>query len=223
MNYYTDAVVKTDIKVLSEDREEFLRGLRLITGDVLVRTQVAKYKKLKFQTHENLGYGEVFLPEGEMHTRGTLICFDPGEEGGRHFFRLDEDVQPRALSALGTLVKNVAPLFLLCERSDLGVAERLKDPHTRIPTLYVYDNYPGGTGLADGFPQKLKEILAAGFELARDCPCREGCPSCVGAVETESLSTAPAGASFGGLKGAALALLRPWMDGPAGEDGGEPS
>ncbi len=229
VNYYTDSVVKTDIKVLAEDREDRFWGLKILTGDLLVRTQVAKYKKLKFQTHENLGYGEIFLPEEEMHTRGVLLCFDPDDRGGAAFLGLEGDDQRRAIAALGTLIQNVAPLFLLCERRDLGVSERIRDPHTQMPTLYVYDNHPGGSGLADGFLEKLPAVLQASRELIRRCPCENGCPSCVGALETAGEGPGAGGypwdpETIPGLKKAAAVLLESWL-GQLGDDesGGEES
>ena len=181
VNYYTDSIVKSDIKVLHEDEERNDAGFRLIRGDVLVRSQVSKYKKLKFQTHENVGYGEIFLPQEEMHTRGLLLCLDPALPAGDCFHRLHPEAQREVVGRMGTLMKNVAPLFLLCDVRDLGVAERLRDPHTGMPTIYIYDNHPGGTGLSEGFALRVRTILDACLDLVRLCSCESGCPSCIGA------------------------------------------
>lgn len=181
LNYYTDAVVKTDIKVLQRDREERACGVDILVGDVLVRSQVTKFKKLKFGTHENIGYGEVSLPEEEMHTRSLVLVFSEASPAGKAFHAMSATVQEEIICDIGTLVKNVAPLFLLCAPGDIGVSERLRDPNLGQTALYVYDKYPGGTGLAEGFVEKLAPILDACRELVRDCPCRAGCPSCIGA------------------------------------------
>jgi DEAD/DEAH box helicase domain-containing protein len=180
VNYFTDALVKRDIKVLEEDRTTVDSGCRQVVGDILVRTQVAKFKKLKFHSHENVGYGDISLPEEEMHTRALALVFSPDTPAGRSFEELPPGSGAPVLSRLGTLVKNVAPVFLLCDPRDIGVAERLKDPHFGHSALYVFDRYPGGSGLSEALVTRLPEVLRAAADLVRRCPCREGCPSCVG-------------------------------------------
>jgi DEAD/DEAH box helicase domain-containing protein len=71
-------------------------------------------------------------------------------------------------------------VYLLCDPRDLGIAERVRDPHFGVPALYIYDKYPGGTGLAEGFSRRTGEVLAAVSEALDRCPCKSGCPSCVG-------------------------------------------
>jgi DEAD/DEAH box helicase domain-containing protein len=180
VNYYTDAVVKTDLQVLHEDLRFDGPGLEMMLGDVLVRSQVSKFKKLKFHTHENIGYGEVSLPEEEMHTRSLTLLMPPGTPSRAAFEQLEEDLKGPVMVRLGSLIKAVAPAFLLCQAADFGVAERLRDPHFGEPAVYVYDAYPGGSGLAEAMSDRLEQIIQAGFELVSLCPCEEGCPSCVG-------------------------------------------
>ncbi len=182
-NYYTDSIVKTDIKLLQKDRQESRGGASILLGDVLVRSQVAKYKKLKFSTHENIGYGEIFLPEEEMHTRSAVILLKTGTPSGDAFQAVPEQLRERVLSKAGTLIKNAAPVFLLCSAHDIGIAERLKDLYEGYPALYLYDNAPGGTGLAEGFIHTADEIITAAFEMVKNCSCRRGCPSCIGAED----------------------------------------
>jgi DEAD/DEAH box helicase domain-containing protein len=180
LNYYTDAVVKTDIKVLQVDSTEHSPEAELRITDVLVRSQAAKYKKLKFSTHENLGYGDIHLPEEEIHTRAALLIFSPATAGGAALREAPPEIRESLISHIATLIKNVAPIFLLCEQHDIGIAERLKDPFTHQATVYIYDNAPGGTGLAEGFAAQKDRILSAAGELVKECPCTSGCPSCIG-------------------------------------------
>ncbi len=204
VNYYTEALVKRDIKVLHEDETRHAGGSRLVLGDILVRTQVAKFKKIRFQSHENVGYGEVSVPEEEMHTRALTIVFDPDTRAGGALRELDPAMRVPAVVRIGTLVKNVAPVFLLCEATDLRAAERLKDPHFGQPCLYIYDGYPGGIGLAEAFAGQLEPILAAALSLVRDCECSEGCPSCVGPRD-------PQEEIDGNPKEAVSAFLAAWL------------
>jgi DEAD/DEAH box helicase domain-containing protein len=228
VNYFTDALVKTDIKGLSEDEcWEWGAGgepppslqpasrasatppnggsapvtpppggqrppgppttvsgphfLRAVLGDVLVRSQAAKFKKIRFHTHENIGYGDIDLPEEEMQTRALALCFGPETAGGRALAALeDEERAGAALSGAGSLLKHIAPAYLLCESRDLGVVPRTRDPHFGVPALFIYDKYPGGTGLAEALSTRLGEFFPSIRRAVNACPCRDGCPSCVG-------------------------------------------
>jgi DEAD/DEAH box helicase domain-containing protein len=189
VNYFTDGLVKTDIKVLTED-EEFSYGeggsggpfpaARGVLGDVLVRSQAAKFKKIRFHTHENIGYGDIDLPEEEMQTRALALLFGEDSAGGKALAALDEEEAGSLLSGAGTLIRLLAPVFLLCDPRDLGLAERVRDPHFNVAALYIYDKYPGGTGLAEALSRRAEELFRAARSLIRRCPCKAGCPSCVG-------------------------------------------
>jgi DEAD/DEAH box helicase domain-containing protein len=184
VNFYTDAEVKTDLKVLHEDKRLDGPGCALVLGDVLVRSQVSRFKKLKFHTHENIGYGEVSLPEEQMHTRALALVFDSGA-AGTALEALPEELKGTVMARIGNLLKAVAPAFLLCQSQDFGVSERLRDPHFGAPTVFVYDQSPGGSGMAETLIDQLPRILAAGADLIAACPCQEGCPSCVGPRDPE--------------------------------------
>jgi DEAD/DEAH box helicase domain-containing protein len=176
VNYFTDGLVKTDIKVLSED-ERIGNG---VVGDILVRSQAAKFKKIRFHTHENIGYGDIDLPEEEMQTRFLALLFGPNMPGGAVLQDRGEEEAGSILSGAGSLIKHIAPIFLLCDPRDLGIAERVRDPHFAIPALYIYDKYPGGTGLAEALARRTEDLFRSAYSAAAGCPCKEGCPSCVG-------------------------------------------
>ncbi|MCL2441861.1 MAG: DEAD/DEAH box helicase [Treponema sp.] len=196
VNYYTDGVVKTDIKVLTEDENFNYAGGQGVLSDVLVRSQVTKFKKLRFSdiktsdnktgSEQNIGYGEINLPEEEIQTRGLALIFSPESSGGKALEKLGEKNAGMALSGTGTLIRYIAPLFLLCDPRDLGIAERVKDPHFRTPALYIYDKYPGGTGLTENLAHKMELLINAIYEALKHCQCRNGCPSCVGAGGNKS-------------------------------------
>jgi DEAD/DEAH box helicase domain-containing protein len=208
VSYFTDALVKRDIKVLHEDSRSRQSGVTAVIGDILVRTQVAKFKKIRYHSHENVGYGDISLPEEEMHTRAVALLFEEGTLGGEALGQLPEAMITAAISRIGAVIRRVSPVFLLCDERDIGVAERLRDLHFAVSCLYVYDNYPGGTGLAEAFLPKAEAILLAAFELIDQCPCEEGCPSCVGPRDpNEELPDNP--------KEAVLTFLRAWLSAPA--------
>ncbi|MDR2900419.1 MAG: DEAD/DEAH box helicase [Treponema sp.] len=190
VNYFTDGLVKTDIKVLSEDEQFVLAKddessplCKSVLGDVLVRTQVTKFKKLRFHTHENIGFGMIELPEEEIQTRTLTFLFSPETAAGKVLAEYDEEGMASILSGTGTLMKKIAPLYLLCDPKDLGTAPRVRDPHFGQPALYLYDRYPGGTGLAESLMAHAEKLFQTIYHVVNDCPCKDGCPSCVGAGE----------------------------------------
>jgi len=91
-----------------------------------------------------------------------------------------------ALAGLSTVLRQIAPLFLLCDVSDLGVAADARHPDTGQATVFLYDNVPGGVGFSDQLFAQHRDLLVAARDLIAACPCADGCPSCVGpAGETE--------------------------------------
>jgi len=180
VDYYTDGVKKIDIKVLTEDENISGDKWEGVLSDVLVRSQMTKFKKIKFITEENIGHGEINLPEEETQTRCLALIFPPASAGGKALKNMEEQNIFKALYGLGRLIAYIAPLFILCDFRDLGISERVKDPHFGHPALYIYDKYPGGTGLAENLASRMKPLLAATQDALRGCPCENGCPSCVG-------------------------------------------
>ncbi len=185
VNYYTDSIIKTDIKLLHKDKKMENGEAQLLLGDILVRNTVAKYKKLKFKTHENIGYGDINLPEEEMHTRSVIILFSETSSVGTFINELEDKEKGAVMRMLGYVFKQVSPIFLLCDPGDLGIAERIKDPILDKTCLYVFDNYPGGSGLSEGLIANYKKIFAGCLELVSGCSCKSGCPSCTGPPEIE--------------------------------------
>lgn len=226
VDFWTDAVTKTDLEVLTEDEAGFLgaaandvptgadshsAGFRWVLGDVLVRTQVEKYKKLRFHTHENVGYGEVSLPSEEMQTRYVALLVGEGSPLAGALAGLDDMEKAAVLSGAGRLIHDIAPAFLMCDPRDLGLAERVKDPHFGQPALYIFDHYPGGTGLSEGLAGLLPKVLSAAAERLGACPCGEGCPSCIGVDFGEG--AAQAGRAFRPLVKARVKAFLSWSHG----------
>jgi len=188
VDYWTDSIVKTDLQVLTEDERlgfpsgggEGPASCDYALGDVLVRSQAEKFKKLRFHSHENVGYGEIHLPPEEMQTRALALLFPAEGPAGAFLSSLGEAKRAAVLAAAGRLIHDLAPVYLMCDPRDLGLSERLRDPHYLVPSLYFYDRYPGGTGLAEGLAPRLREAVAAARERLSGCACLDGCPSCIG-------------------------------------------
>jgi DEAD/DEAH box helicase domain-containing protein len=216
VDHYTDAIRYTQVRVLSKAAEDAAAGPALRGhGDVLVRSQVVGFKKIKFFTHENIGAGKLELPENEMHTTSYWITLErPLVES------LPFTVSDRQSGMFGLLhaLESMATLLLMCDRRDLGTAIGERPPEPGVPgataaaiapatpdapqefyepNLYLYDAYPGGIGFSEPLHELHDMLLSRTRELIRACPCEKGCPSCVGA----------AGDATEHAKDAALAIL----------------
>ena len=182
-DYYTDAIDYTQVKVLEEFEGETLAGARRAHGDVRVNRQIVGFKKIKFYTMENVGAGNLSMPEQEMHTTAFWLHF-PAD-----FLARLGDYSPTekqsGIAGLGNALRTVAALLLMCDPRDLGVAmtEEIAGGLEKFePNLYLYDAYPGGVGQSAPLYRMAPQFLKQTAGLLASCGCDAGCPSCVGPV-----------------------------------------
>ncbi len=176
-DYFTDAITKTELKVLEAiQRIDQPRGNRAY-GEVSVTTLATMYKKIKFRTHENVGFGKINLPEQQMHT--TAFWFEFPEDISLRLGLSIEDLGG-SLKAFTNLLRNVVPLWVMCDPKDIRTFPQVKSPFSDRPTIYVYDNYPGGVGFSQKLFHQSEEVWKACGEIIQSCGCKDGCPSCVG-------------------------------------------
>ena len=196
-DYFTTALTYRTVAVIEERQKGAIGPAFTGFGDVKVVEKVTGYKKIKFFTHETAGYGDVHLPELQMHTTSFWLTLPE-----RVLLSFDE---PRALviSALrgiGQALETVAALSLMCDPRDLGRTlgdgedeheAPGRDPFARRtgrfdPTLFLFDSIPGGVGLAERIFDRSRELLERTHALIASCGCRAGCPACVGPGEQGS-------------------------------------
>src|SRR5574338_340615 len=176
VDYYTDADLGITLKVLEvfEEADAPRAGLRQ-RGEVMVAWKVTMFKKLKYHTHENVGWGSISLPETEMHTTATWLV-PPATLMNRY----DRDTLDGALIGLGRLAQTTGALLLMCDPRDLGVLAQVQAPFTGRPTLYLYDAVPGGVGLSERLFSLTDDLIRACRDAVESCRCADGCPACVG-------------------------------------------
>jgi DEAD/DEAH box helicase domain-containing protein len=208
VDYYTDAIRYTQVRVLEVAEEEIISGpAARVHGDVLVRSQVVGFKKIKFFTNENVGSGKLELPENEMHTTSFWITL-----GHNLLADLPFSLSERQSGIFGLLygLGSMATLLMMCDRRDLGTAvgERPPSAASEInwedfavsanpseakvffePNLYIYDAYPGGIGISEPLYRVCDGLLSRTLEMISACPCENGCPSCVGPTADRSERT----------------------------------
>lgn len=181
VNYYTDSDLAVQLDVLAEDRTMRLPGSAQADtgyGDVMVRALPTVFKKIRFETYENIGWGRIHLPEIEMHTNAAWISFPKTLLD--HF---GKDVFQNALIGLSHVLRHAAPLFVLTDPADLSVVAKIKAPHNELPTIFIYDKYPGGIGLSQKLFETMPELLRRAEDIIASCSCDAGCPSCIGFVQ----------------------------------------
>ena len=204
VDYYTDAIDYTKLKPLERfDGSKAGEGT-CHHGEVHVVRRVSGYKKIRFYSHENIGYGPVSLPDQELQTSAVWWQLDQPTLDGA--FASRQDALDGFLGAAYAL-HTVASLAVMAEARDLQKsvgsgdaayfattdrrgrgqwrdAEGLpKNPDAAaafLPTVYLYDNYPGGIGLSEPLFRRASQLVTAAIDLVRGCSCTVGCPACVG-------------------------------------------
>ncbi|MED4401769.1 DEAD/DEAH box helicase [Metabacillus fastidiosus] len=180
VDYFTDANLAVQLKVLEVDEFQSSDIVEQGFGDVTVQAMATIFKKIKFDTHENIGSGPIHLPEEELHTNAAWISLNDKLKEELTGTRLEE-----ALLGTAHVLQNIAPLLVMCDPKDLHVISQLKAVHNNKPTIFLYDRYPGGVGLSKKLFETSSEMFEQAENMVRDCPCEHGCPSCIG---TETMS-----------------------------------
>ena len=177
-DYYTDADLNVSLHILDDLEEKSLScGAGLTLGELRVSTIVKMFKKFKLDTHETVGFGEVRLPQTDLHTVGMWWTMPDSIVQ-----RYTSDELQCALLGVANLLSIVAPLYLMCAPRDINVVYQVKAPITDKPTIFLYDAYPGGIGLSEKAYQMQELLLEHALQIAQGCSCESGCPSCVGPV-----------------------------------------
>ncbi|MDZ7671960.1 MAG: DEAD/DEAH box helicase [Halanaerobiales bacterium] len=183
VNFYTDANLAVDLRVLDQFNKKENSKRSSEYGEVVVSAQATMYKKVKFNTHENVGYGDINLPEVEMHTTAWWMSLNEKFEN-----ELDKKTLEYALLGLSNLLVNIAPIYLMCDPGDINSTVQIKSPYTSKPTIFIYDSYPGGIGLSEKLYRIDHDILQSAYKYLSKCPCEGGCPACVGPVNEVGLN-----------------------------------
>ncbi len=202
-DYYTDAITYTRVTILDVFSTESLgsdpradhggqppHAALKSHGDVRVVSRVVGFKKIKFYTNENVGSGELDLPEQQMHTTSYWLTL-PRQAMATLPYSLED--RRDGVVGLAFAMRQVAQLLLMCDRQDIGISIGAGDEGPAVgtgltlqdldePRVFIYDSYPGGIGFSEPLFAMHDEMVARTRELIAGCPCDHGCPTCVGPV-----------------------------------------
>ena len=205
-DYYTDAIDYSRLKILDNFENEHTPRSETARGEVHLVRRIPGYKKIRYYTHENIGYGNINLPDQEMHT--TAVWWQLAPQVLSECFANRQQALDGFLGAAYAM-HHVAALTVMSEPHDLGRAvgdgdgkwfatvgangrgqlrsadgaERDPEGETRFrPAVFLYDNYPGGVGLSAPLYDRRGEVIEGAAKLIRSCDCKYGCPACVGPI-----------------------------------------
>ena len=204
-DYYTDAITYARVTIIDtfaekgsgvfsvSDREEKTPDPFSAHGEVQVVSRVVGFKKIKFYTNENVGSGELDLPEQQMHTTSYWLTIPAAILGVLPYA---PDDRRDGVVGLAFAMRQVAQLLLMCDRHDIGISidsdngsglfsDAPAQEETSGPVsarIFVYDNYPGGIGFSEPLHRMQPELLDGTRRLVAECECESGCPGCVGPV-----------------------------------------
>jgi DEAD/DEAH box helicase domain-containing protein len=174
-DYYTQAELAVTLKPL----EVFDSAPRTASsrqhGEVMISSIATIFKKLKLDTHENVGWGHIHLPEMELHTTAWWLALDPEAVAAWRRDELDA-----ALVGAGRALQTVASVLLMADPHDLGMVAQVQSPHAERPVVYLWEAAPGGVGLSARLFERTDELIDGALDLVTGCDCEVGCPACVG-------------------------------------------
>jgi DEAD/DEAH box helicase domain-containing protein len=178
--YYTDSRDVTDIRIIEMKQSKQLNGATVHVGEVEVSRQVIGYRKRAFYSadsgEDDLGDELLDLPARVFRT--VAFWFDLPAPTFAKALRDREDLAG-GLHALEHAAIGVLPLFALCDRNDIGGVSTPMHADTGEPQVFIYDGHPGGVGIAEHGYAIVDELLRTTLAAIEECPCSEGCPTCV--------------------------------------------
>lgn len=180
VDYFTDANLAVELKMLAADQEKAQGPGTAYYGDVAVVAMPTIFKKIAFnRKQDNIGSGPIHLPEQSLHTSSTWFSFEAKAEWS-------EEQLTEVMTHLAYTFHSLIPLLVNCDRSDIHVVPKVKATETERPTFFVYDAYPGGIGLSEHVFSNWQLLFSMALEQLTVCGCSIGCPACIGAQDVES-------------------------------------
>lgn len=174
-DYYTQAVLESRVLIVQERRQADGWPAVVGHGDIDVSWQTVAFKKIKFATRENVGLGPVDIPAQSLAT--SALWISPHDDVRR---RLKEQGLRTSEGLVG--LKNLAivalPLIAMSDTRDIGGV--VDSRNLGASTAILYDRYPGGLGYCEKGFRQIGDLLEICRQMAEECPCSDGCPSCVG-------------------------------------------
>lgn len=175
-DYSTYSLDTTQIMLVGERRSKsWSHGVQWHFGVVDVTEQVTSYQR-RLPDGSIVATVPLDMPEQSLRTAAAWWTVTPELIARAAIEQAD---LPGALHAAEHASIGILPLIATCDRWDLGGVSIALHPDTELPTVFVYDGYPGGAGFAERGYEMAREWLTAARDVIAACGCHTGCPSCV--------------------------------------------
>ena len=176
-DYFTQAMSEAQIRIEGTDEEKTWRDSSAAFGAVTVTFSVTGFKKVKFGSLDSLGFAPLTLPPQELET--VAMWLRPPPDSLRRL-REYSRAPLEALLGIANAALAVLPLRVLCDAADIGAV--VDSAQLGTPALFLFDKYPGGLGFSQRAYDLLEDVMSAAHAIITECPCDDGCPSCVGSA-----------------------------------------
>jgi DEAD/DEAH box helicase domain-containing protein len=202
VDFYTDAMTYTGVRVIEDFDKKMKVKIIVEHGEVQVSRKVVGYKKIKFYTSENVGYGDVNLPEKDMHTTSYWFTIPWDLLNSLQIIRSDII---DGLVGLAYCLRHISAMLVMSDTRDVDwcIGDKSGEWYVRHgsnhrtitaspiqpvdamedaydPTVFIFDAYPGGIGFSENLFERHDELITAVRSVITSCPCEHGCPMCVG-------------------------------------------
>jgi DEAD/DEAH box helicase domain-containing protein len=176
VNYYTQPREISDARILRTVAHKQAGAAMAALGEVRVTQQVIGFRRVQQFREETLDVEDLDLPAQTFDTVALWweVPASITTRVVRRRLNLAGGLHAVEHAAIGLL-----PLFAMCDRWDIGGLSTPRHPDTDEAQVFIYDAFPGGVGIAEKGFDLLAELWRATYETVRDCPCQEGCPSCI--------------------------------------------
>jgi DEAD/DEAH box helicase domain-containing protein len=176
VDYYTQTMEIHEIRVKKLLQENDCHGVKVYFGDVDVTITVVGFKKKKQFTEEVVEALPLNLPPQTFPTKA--LWFDLPQKAIDRIADAGLDFHG-GLHACEHAAIGILPLFALCDRNDIGGVSTPFHPDTGRAQIFIYDAHPGGIGIAEKGFEMILELWQATLKAVEECPCADGCPSCI--------------------------------------------
>lgn len=175
-DYYTECTSVEEVEILEELEQKELAEFKVKLGRVKVTSEVVSFEKKRITNQILLSEHPLSLPPQIFQTQSLWMEIPPSLVNSIHREGLD---LAGGIHALEHAAIALFPLFAMCDRRDVGGVSYPFHYQTGEATVFIYDSYPEGVGLAERAYKVIEQLLKATLKLIRDCSCEEGCPSCI--------------------------------------------
>jgi DEAD/DEAH box helicase domain-containing protein len=174
--YYTRASELSDLRIIKETHRQTCGPATVSLGEVEVNSSIIGYRKKAQLTEEIIGEEPLDLPPQIFNT--VSLWFDLPPAGISRVARACLDFAG-GIHAVEHAAISILPLFALCDRNDIGGVSTPFHADTGKAQIFIHDGHPGGIGIAEKGYEKIKDLWEATYQIISECPCQDGCPSCI--------------------------------------------